>query len=580
MKHIRYYICLFMVLFLPFDMQGENINGWILLSDNMEYAKHSLHTAKEYGINQVQLSHNIIHNLKEIKDSHVCKRVNQLIDMAHTEGIHEVVLWDHCLYSLDYYPDRFKIKENGLLDLDNPAFWEWLKDDYREMLHQVKNADGLVLTFIETGAYAEKQHSVKMKTPAEKLAAVVNAVADVVVGEFKKKLYLRTFAYSTTEYENILGCINLINRDDVTLMMKETPHDFFLTHPNNQYIGKINKPTIVEFDTGNEYNGQSVIANTWPEYVMGRWAAFSKSPNVIGYVARTDRFGNTSIVGTANEIQLYALKRMTENPSITPSQVYDEFIIEKYGKKALPYLKKAFMKAFDIATSSLYTLGTNTAEHSAMNYADYAWSYSRHVPGRWINPPVVSVKHNVNKTFHYWKDVINHIAPVKYKQRSSVCYNEIKEIFDQGWIDPEEKMDYKYYTYIVAEKRYGKKLAQEALQEIEKAKRYLSSAQFQQLHQLFYRTFLTASLHEAVCSAYYGSRVYLSKYGIQSPKVYKEIISALDRIEQTAKLMKQQEGTYPIGQFNWGKDADIALNYKRNVSNILHNHVNLIDNND
>ena len=29
-------------------------------------------------------------------------------------------------------------------------------------------------------------------------------------------------------------------------MMKETPHDFFLTHPNDPFIGKINKPLYNE----------------------------------------------------------------------------------------------------------------------------------------------------------------------------------------------------------------------------------------------------------------------------------------------------------------------------------------------
>lgn len=562
MNRICHYLCTLAILFFPFmNVEGKNVNGWILLSDHMEYATRTIKAAKEYGVNQLQLSHNIIHNLKEIRDEQVCSKVNTLIGQAHREGINEVLLWDHCLYSLDYYPDRFKIKESGLLDFDNPAFWSWLKEDYRQMLHQVEKADGLILTFIETGAYAEKQHSDKMKTAAEKLAAVVNAVADVVMGEFHKKLYIRTFAYSEHEYQNILGCINLIHRDDIILMMKETPHDFFLTHPNNKYIGKINKPTIVEFDTGNEYNGQGVIANTWPEYVMKRWAVFSQFSNVIGYAARTDRYGDTSIVGTANEILLYALKRLSENPKVTPNQVYDEFILQKYGKQAHPFLKKAFMKSFDIVTSTLYTLGINTADHSSLNYANYAWSYSRHVPGRWIDPPTCHVKHHVNKTFDYWKDVVNHIAPVKFKQRSSVCYHEIKDVFEQGWIEDEEKMDKTYYQYIVAEKRYGVQLAKKALAEIVHTKKFLSQEQYDNLYQLFYRTYLTAQLHEAVCSVYYGKRVLASKYGSQASVFRKEINAALKRVEHTAQLMKKMKGTYPIGQFDWGKDAVAALEY-------------------
>jgi len=42
--------------------------------------------------------------------------------------------------------------------------------------------------------------------------------------------------------------------------------------------------------------GQGVVANTWPEHVMKRWNSYIHCPNVTGYVARTDRYGNTSIV--------------------------------------------------------------------------------------------------------------------------------------------------------------------------------------------------------------------------------------------------------------------------------------------
>ena len=175
---------------------GGNVRGWIILSDNMDRAIRTIKTAKEYNINQLQLSHEIIHDLKAIKEEKVCEQVNKLIRFAHLEGIDEVLLWDHSLYSLDYYPSCFRTGPDGTINLDNPKFWEWFKDDYRRMLNRAPEADGLVLTFIETGAYAEKQYSVNMKTPEEKLAAVVNAISDVVIGERGKKLYIRTFAYS------------------------------------------------------------------------------------------------------------------------------------------------------------------------------------------------------------------------------------------------------------------------------------------------------------------------------------------------------------------------------------------------
>ena len=62
------------------------------------------------------------------------------------------------------------------------------------MMDLLPGIDGIVLTFIETGARAERQRSIKMTTNAEKLAAVINAVADVVVGERKLRVYARTFS--------------------------------------------------------------------------------------------------------------------------------------------------------------------------------------------------------------------------------------------------------------------------------------------------------------------------------------------------------------------------------------------------
>lgn len=541
---------------------SNSVRGWIILSDNMNNAIETIKTAKKYDINHLQLSHQIVHDLREVKNETVRGKVNSLVKLAHSEGIDNVLLWDHSFYPLSYYPQRFRTGPNGTIDLDNVEFWQWFKEDYRRMLDLVPEMDGLVLTFIETGAYAEKQYSVKMPTSAEKLAAVVNAVADVVIKERGKKLYIRTFAYSQEEYDGIVNCIKLVKNDKVVLMIKETPHDFFLTHPNNPLIEKLKRPAIVEFDTGNEYNGQGVIANTWPEYVMNRWLYYMTKPNITGYVARTDRYGTTKIVNTPNEILLYTLKRTTEDHSISAEKIYDEFIVSKYGKNVLEPIKSAFKKSYDIITSILYTLGTNVADHSSLNYENNQWSYGRHVSGRWMEPPVVFVKHNVNKEFHYWKDVVEHIAPGKYKTMSSPLYTEAKFVLDKHWVTPVEQMDSIYYNYILTEKRYGVTLALEALDEIKKTKGKLSEKDYEELYDLFNRTRLTAQLHEAVCTAYYGYRISQREKHYYPMGLKEQIVSSLETIEKVAKEMRTVGKTYPIGQYDWLKDADKALQYR------------------
>ena len=53
--------------------------------------------------------------------------------------------------------------------------WHARRDTLLQEL-SVPRIDGVVLTFIETGARAEMQHSRRLATPQAKLAAVTNAV--------------------------------------------------------------------------------------------------------------------------------------------------------------------------------------------------------------------------------------------------------------------------------------------------------------------------------------------------------------------------------------------------------------------
>jgi hypothetical protein len=538
------------------------IRGWTILSNSEPDALAVIAASRAYGINHLELSHQIVMDLKEIREPGRLGLVNRLVDAAHRGGIQEVVLWDHALYDLDYYPAEFRTGPGRTLDLDNPAFWAWFKADYRAMLDMVPAADGLVLTFIETGARAERQHSTKLPTNQDKLAAVVNAVADVVVGERKLTLYARTFSYTHEEYQNIAGAVAKFNQPQVRLLMKEVPHDFFLTHPDDFFAGTIARPTLMEFDTGAEYNGQGQIANTWPQHIIERAKGLLRRPHVVGYVARTDRYGFTRIIGRPSEINLLALKRVSENPNVSAESVYDEFITAHYGKAALPHVKAAFKNAFDIITSSLYTLGTNTANHSKLDYDPYASSYARSVSGRWLDPPTVFVRHDVNRQFHYWSDVIDHIAPPWAKVAEGTQLNEAPVVLSSGWLQPGDQIDATYLQYVRTEKSYSVKLAEQSVNEIDQAKSALTDTQYQDLHHYFARTLLTAKLHRAVVTAYLGFRLYARGESFRTPALMAEVRDALKEIPELARAIRE----YPVkppsgGQWTWVEDADEAMRF-------------------
>lgn len=542
------------------------IHGWNILSDSFKDDIVTIAAANSYNINHLQLSHDLVMDLQELRDPERQRVVNNLITDAHKAGINEVVVWDHALYSLKYYPAQFKTGPNGTIDLDNPAFWEWFKQDYRNLLSLVPEADGVVLTFIETGARAENQYSAKLKTGAEKLAAVVDAIADIVCNEMDNQLYIRTFAYTDAEYKVTIGCIEHIKNDKVRLMMKETPHDFFLTHPTDKYAGTIDRPTIMEFDACNEFNGQGVIANTWPEYILKRWSDLIKRPNVIGYVARTDRYGDTRLVGTPNEILLFALKRYTDDQSVTADIISEDFIISKYGKKSVRFLKPAFSLAYDIVSSSLYTLGTNVANHSKMDYDPYKSSYGRHVSGKWLDPPVVFVGHDVNREFNYWTDIIDHLSPARFKTSDGPLETEAPQVLANKWITAEEKINVEYLKYIIAEKKYGVKNAEKALKLVIKARKVMDKKQYDQVYGLFYRTLITARAYEATATAYFGYRIYVQNKIYQTVWLKKTMKVALEKMLIIAKEIDNYKENVPRGQWNWRGDAATLREYHEMIT--------------
>lgn len=545
----------------PLD-PDQPIRGWNILSDDLKGGLETVQRAAEYGINHLQISHQTIMDLRQVRDPERFKVAEKLTEAAHEAGIQEVAFWDHALYPLDYYPDRFKTGPGGTLNLDNPEFWTWFKQDYRDMLEKAPDIQALILTFIETGARVEDQHSEQLTTDAQKLAAVVNAVADVVIREYGMNLYARTFAYDDEEYEWITSAIDLFEHEEIRLMMKEAPHDFLMPHPTSPLPGKIALKTIIEFDVTGEYNGQGLVLNTFPEHFLDRWSVFLKRDHIGGYVARMDRYGDTHIVNTPTEINAFALDRYSRDQSTLASDVYQEFIKQRYSAQAYPMLREAFQNARDITLSTFYTLNTSTANHSRLNYDPYSSSYARHVSGSWMERPMTYVPRGVNKEFHYWKDIINTIAP-DWAKKGGTQLDERPRVTEQGWLDKQERMNSQYLRYILAEKDYGIALAKENLEHLEAAKPYLTKEDYTWLKHHFNHTLLTVQLHREVAAAYWAFRIYARGAEYQTPYVENTLDQALDRMLEVAEKIENYPVKPASGQWNWVGDAEMARTYHR-----------------
>src|SRR5688500_6116547 len=76
------------------------VRGWTILSDHESGAMEVIARAPAYDVNHLQLSHDIVHDLREVRDTAKRGLTRRLTAAAHRAGIHEVVVWDHALYDL------------------------------------------------------------------------------------------------------------------------------------------------------------------------------------------------------------------------------------------------------------------------------------------------------------------------------------------------------------------------------------------------------------------------------------------------------------------------------------------------
>ncbi len=556
--------------------------GWNILSSHKENGLKTLDKAAEYGVNHIELSHyQLCHDLKDLRNAKSREATNFLVDAAHERGIEDVYVWDHAFYGLDYYPDSFKVEaqgnqdfthhttkfEGGLqqqLNLDDPEFWKWVYNDYDFLLALSPNLDGIVLTFIETGSYVIYQHSDKLKTKGQKLAALVDSLGNYFIDEKDMKLTIRTFIYNQFEKDVILEALQLIKRKDLTVMIKMVPHDWFLTYPYQDYVSEIPFPVVIEYDAGMEYAGENIIANSFPHYFADAFKHYAQYENVVGYCARADRFEETTAVGTPGELNLYVLSELAKNKAADTDSLTRAFIAKNYGEETVQYLQPAFDSAFSIIMASMYTLGTHTANHSRLNFHRKN-IYQSHTTGEWYAPDdqMRWVGHGVNRHFHNYKDVINTLAPASYKTDTAGLKKDIAWVLDSAWLSPTEEMTRGFLDYIITEKSYAVDLAEDALAKVEKALPMVKDTTLgNRLHHTFKRTVLFAKERRAAAIAFYGYRLWEKGKEYQTEELKQLVIDSFQEADSSIAEMENYPVHVPLGQWRWHRDREAFEIYK------------------
>ncbi|MFQ3549700.1 MAG: hypothetical protein SNJ70_08115 [Armatimonadota bacterium] len=324
--------------------------------------------------------------------------------------------------------------------------------------------DGVVLTFHETAQSIYNDNKVATKLPhGERVAYLIDHLG-AVCSNLGKTMFIRTFAYEPEELGYIREGINMAKADFI-VMSKEVPHDWQPYYPNNPLIGAFpEKKQVIEFDLGHEYLGLARVPYINIDYVVNR-LNYGISKNMYGAVLRIERL-KWRTVDTPNQATIDVFTKMLSDTTLVAHKLYKNWLENRYGKEAVPYLFSAFMRTEEITDKALFTLGFWVSDHSLLPDYDYAIGHMK-----WLT----TAKWDPN-----------------YKKLEQELFNPTRKTLQK----------------IADEKDKAMELVEASIEDINKAKPYLSDADYDELMMYFSRSKAMVTVWKYAMLAIYGIDVY------------------------------------------------------------------------
>lgn len=324
--------------------------------------------------------------------------LTQLIYEAGEAGI-DVFLEDKELWFKDFIlKSHPEIITNGVFCPSKPFWWEeFLPAKYTELFIMLPQLAGVVSSF---GTGESRLAISNMYNCSCDLCKNLNPATwhrNMVNGMYKpfkaagKKLVIRDFIYQKEEQDQFAKALEVLPIE-IALSLKNTPHDFYPTFPDNPLIGKVGeREQWIEYDVHGQYFGWGVTPSIMTADLEHRLAYGTKN-NVKGFIMRTDWEGvqDTSCFDTPNLINLYAASMMSKDPSVSRRDVYARWL---HGENLLPQniSPKALKDTIDWTTeimeltwplvcSTVFVNGTVFSDNSAfhVNIKQPTWVAETH----------------------------------------------------------------------------------------------------------------------------------------------------------------------------------------------------------
>lgn len=257
---------------------------------------------------------------------HYIKRV---IDEAKSLGINFYLEVKELYYPealLEIIPELRST--DGTVCASHPFWWEFLQAKTQELLAMLPEIAGIIVS----PATRESKVSISTNTckcercqqtkDLDWYRRLLEAMYQPLSAN-GKRLILRDFSYTADQQNISIDAASLVSKD-IVIALKNTPHDFYPTFPNNPRIGKTNGHLQwVEFDTWGQFFGIGFFPCSVVEDMKER-IQYNIEHGVTGIWLRTDWEVLTegSSFNSFNLLNVFAGGILAQNPDVDVDVIY------------------------------------------------------------------------------------------------------------------------------------------------------------------------------------------------------------------------------------------------------------------
>ena len=267
----------------------------------------------------------------------------------------------------------------GTICPTNPFWWDFLRAKYSELFDVIPDLEGVIVSpgtresKISIATKTCDCESCSTTTASEWYENLIRSMFEPIESR-GKTLVVRDFAYTKTDQTLVMDAAQRVSTK-IVASLKHTPHDFYITFPNNPRIGHMGKMRQwIEFDAWGQFYGCGLFPCSIVEDLERR-LTYDRANGATGAWFRTDLEGMTdeSTFNSFNLLNLIAGALLSQQvtqgldncyaawmqigllDSLIPNSVQPDLV--PVPREYLPRLRDFMKASYAIAKKTFYVRG-------------------------------------------------------------------------------------------------------------------------------------------------------------------------------------------------------------------------------